>query len=339
MPVGTLVIDKKTGELVADLNEDGKSVIVAKGGKGGKGNKSFATPTERSPHYSEKGKSGEERNLELRLKILSDVGIIGFPNAGKSTLLAKVTNAKPTIGSYAFTTLSPKIGVVKLTPGEQFIIAEIPGIIQGASKGKGMGNEFLSHVDRTKVLLILIDGSNRKNIFTYYNVLLNELKEYSPELLNKKRIIAINKIDQWKIKRKKELREKFEKLGEKVFFISAATGEGVKELLEELYGLVSSINQNYIEEETPEQTITLTKEDLKKFLKIEKIDEHTFKVEQEEIERRVELTDFNRMGSVAELMRYFEKINIDNKLQQAGVKEGDRIIIGSKSFIFHKEKK
>jgi len=339
VPVGTVVIDRNTENIIADLNEDGKSVVVAKGGKGGRGNKSFATSTERSPHYSEKGKSGEEKKLELRLKILSDVGIIGFPNAGKSTLLAKVTNAKPTIGSYAFTTLSPKIGVVELAPGKQFIIAEIPGIIQGASKGKGMGNEFLSHVERTKVLLIMIDGSNRKNIFVYYNTLLNELKEYNPELLSKRRIIVINKIDQWKVKRKKELQKKFEALGEKVFFISAETGVGVKELLEELYKLVSSIKENHTEAETPEQTITLTKEDLKKFLKIEKIDEHTFKIEQEEIERRVELTDFNRMGSIAELMRYFERINIDNKLKQAGVKEGDRIIIGNKSFIFHQDKK
>ena len=339
VPVGTVIIDKNTGEIIADLNEDGKSIIVAKGGKGGKGNRSFATSTERSPHYSEKGKSGKERNLELRLKLLSDVGIIGFPNAGKSTLLAKVTNAKPTIGSYAFTTLSPKIGVVKLAPGKQFIIAEIPGIIQGASKGKGMGNEFLSHVDRTKVLLILIDGSNRKNIFTYYHTLLNELKEYNPELANKKRIIVINKIDQWKIKRIKELREKFEKLGEKVFFISAATGEGIKDLFEELYKLASSIKEIYAETVNPEKNITLTEENLRKFLKIEEIDEHTFKVEQEEIERHVELTDFKRMGSVAELMRYFKRINIDNKLKQAGAKEGDRIIIGNKSFIFHEDKK
>ncbi len=339
VPVGTIVIDRSTGKVIADLNEDGKSVVVAKGGKGGRGNKSFATSTERSPHYSEKGESGEERNLELRLKILSDVGIIGFPNAGKSTLLSKVTNARPTIGSYAFTTLSPKIGVVKLAPGKQFVMAEIPGIIQGASKGKGMGNEFLSHVERTKVLLILIDGSNRKNIFTYYHTLLNELKEYSSKLANKKRVIAINKIDQWKVKRKKELKEKFEALGEEVYFISAATGEGVKELLEELYRLVSSTKENQIEIEAPEQTITLTKEDLDRFLKIEKVGEHTFIVKQEEIERRVELTDFNRMGSVAELTRYFERINIDNKLQQAGVQEGDRIIIGNKSFIFHKNKK
>ncbi len=334
VPVGTLVIDRETEKIIADLNEDGKSVIVAKGGKGGKGNKSFATPVERAPHYSEKGEPGVERRLELRLKILSDVGIVGFPNAGKSTLLSKVSNARPTIANYAFTTLSPKIGVVGLGAGKRFVMADLPGLIEGASEGKGMGNEFLAHIERTKVLLFLIDGSERKSIFRAYNALLNELRKYKPELLQKKRVIAINKIDTWKIRRTKEIREKFSKLNETVFFISAKEEIGLNDLLEYLYYLVSSESSATIEEPETEEVITLKTSDKDKFFRIEKIDSHTFRIHQKEIERYVSLTDFERRGSVAELLRYFKRINLDRKLKQAGVKEGDRVIIGDRSFIF-----
>ncbi len=334
VPVGTLVIDRETEKIIADLNEDGKSVIVAKGGKGGKGNKSFATPVERAPHYSEKGEPGIERRLELRLKILSDVGIVGFPNAGKSTLLSKVSNARPTIANYAFTTLSPKIGVVDLGEGKRFVMADLPGLIEGASEGKGMGNEFLAHIERTKVLLFLIDGSERKSIFRTYNALLNELRKYKPELLQKKRVIAINKIDTWKIRRTKEIREKFSKLNETVFFISAKEEIGLNDLLEYLYYLVNSESSATIEEPETEEVITLKTSDKDKFFRIEKIDSHTFRIHQKEIERYVSLTDFERRGSVAELLRYFKRINLDRKLKQAGVKEGDRVIIGDRSFIF-----
>lgn len=334
VPVGTLVIDRETEKIIADLNEDGKSVIVAKGGKGGKGNKSFATPVERAPHYSEKGDPGVERRLELRLKILSDVGIVGFPNAGKSTLLSKVSNAHPTIANYAFTTLSPKIGVADLGAGKRFVMADLPGLIEGASEGKGMGNEFLAHIERTKVLLFLIDGSERKSIFRTYNALLNELRKYKPELLQKKRVIAINKIDTWKIRRTKEIREKFSKLNETVFFISAKEEIGLNDLLEYLYYLVSSESSATIEKQETEEVITLKTSDKDKFFRIEKIDSHTFRIHQKEIERYVSLTDFERRGSVAELLRYFKRINLDRKLKQAGVKEGDRVIIGDRSFIF-----
>ncbi len=334
VPVGTLVIDRETEKIIADLNEDGKSVIVAKGGKGGKGNKSFATPVERAPHYSEKGEPGVERRLELRLKILSDVGIVGFPNAGKSTLLSKVSNARPTIANYAFTTLSPKIGVVDLGEGKRFVMADLPGLIEGASEGKGMGNEFLAHIERTKVLLFLIDGSERKSIFRTYNALLNELRKYKPELLQKKRVIAINKIDTWKIRRTKEIREKFSKLNETVFFISAKEEIGLNDLLEYLYYLVNSESSATIEEPETEEVITLKTSDKDRFFRIEKIDSHTFRIHQKEIERYVSLTDFERRGSVAELLRYFKRINLDRKLKQAGVKEGDRVIIGDRSFIF-----
>ena len=337
VPVGTLVIDRSNGKILADLNEDGKSVVVAKGGKGGRGNKSFATAVERAPHYSEKGEPGVEKKLELRLKILSDVGIVGFPNAGKSTLLSKVTNAHPTIANYAFTTLSPKIGVVDLGEGKRFVMADLPGLIEGASEGKGMGNEFLAHIERAKVLLFLIDGTDKKSIFPTYNALLNELRKYKPELLQRDRVIAVNKIDTWKVKRVKEIRDKFTKLGEAVFFISAKTGEGIIDLLEYLYQLVKNANAPEIKEETPEEVISLKPADSDKFLRIEKVAEHVFRIHQKEIERYVSLTDFDRIGSVAELMRYFKRINLDKKLKQAGVKEGDKVIIGNQTFTYKED--
>jgi len=338
VPVGTVVIDRDTNQVIADLNEDGKKIVVARGGKGGKGNKSFATPTERAPHYSERGEKGEEKRLELRLKLISDVGIVGFPNAGKSTLLSKVTNAHPTVANYAFTTLSPKIGVVDLGMGKRFVMADLPGLISGASEGKGMGNEFLSHIERTKVLLFLIDGSDKKKIFPTYEALLNELRKYKANLLNKKRIIAVNKIDLWNVKRVKEIRDKFNKLGEEVYFISALQGLNLNEMLERLYNLVKTAKAEEVAEEQ-EKVISLSENDLKKFLRIERIDDHTFRVSQEEIERRVELTDFERMGSVSELLRFFDRIRLEKELKRAGVKEGDRILIGNHSFIFREDEK
>ncbi len=335
VPVGTIVIDRDSNKVLADLNDNFKMVIVAKGGKGGKGNRSFATPTERAPHYSESGEAGEERRLELRLKLISDVSVVGFPNAGKSTLLSKVTNAHPTIANYAFTTLSPKIGVVDIGMGKHFIMADLPGLIEGASDGKGMGNEFLSHIERTKVLLFLIDGSDKKQIFPVYDALLGEMRKYKIKLLNKKRIIAINKIDLWNIRRVKEIREKFEKLGEEVYFISALNGINLQNLLERFYKLVQQAKPEELVKEE-ETVISLTDKELKRFLRIERIESHTFRVLQNEIERRVQLTNFERRGSIEELIRFFDRIGLEKELKRAGVKEGDRIVIGNRSFI-HKE--
>lgn len=337
VPIGTIIINQSNGEVIADLDEDGKSVIVAKGGKGGRGNKNFATSTERAPHYSEKGEKGEEKHLELKLKVLSDVGIIGLPNAGKSTLLKAVSNAKPTTADYPFTTLSPKIGVVEIGVGKRFIMADLPGLLEGASSGKGMGNEFLAHIERAKVLLFLIDGTNKKEIFPTYKSLLQELQSYNAEILNKKRVIAINKIDLWNVKRTKEIKEKFKNIGEEVYFISALHKIGLEELLKRLYELaISSVT---IKKEIPakEKIITLSEKDLKKFLRVKRIDDHTVRVTQEELERRVQLTDFDRQGSVAELLRFFKKIKLERELKKVNIKDGDRVIIGNKSFIYKKD--
>ena len=335
VPVGTTVIDRDTGNVLANLDYDGASFTVAKGGIGGRGNKAFTTATERTPHYSEKGGPYEEHFLDLVLKVISDVGIVGFPNAGKSTFVSKVSNAHPEIAAYPFTTLSPKIGVVKLDDEKSFVIADLPGLIKGASMGKGMGNEFLSHIEKTKVLMLLIDGSDRRLIKKTYETLLTELEDYSPQLASKKRIVVINKIDTWKVRRTKEIKAFFSKMHEDVYFISALTNEGVDDVLKALYKLVASETKEAKKPVTEEERkITLTSTDE---IIIEKADEHTFKVSNKTLERRVELADFNKQGSVNELLRYFDRIELEKKLKKKGIKEGDRVIIGSKSFIYQEE--
>lgn len=337
VPVGTTVIDRNSGSVIKDLDKNGESVVVAEGGKGGRGNKSFATSTDRAPRYSEKGELGEDKSIELVLKILSDVGIIGAPNAGKSTLLSGISNAKPTIANYPFTTLSPKIGTVRLSNGSSFIIAELPGLIEGASNGRGMGIEFLSHSERTKLLLLLIDGSNRSAIKATYAMLLKELYEFKSDLLSKQRIIVINKIDTWKIKRVKEIRAFFESKREEVFFISAKSRLGLEPLVQRIYELtITRPSQNETLEEEKIYTIHTQGEKHRK-IDIERIDEHTFKTGNKELERHVELTDFRQIGSVHSLLQYFGKIGLEKQLIKAGIKDGDKVLVGERLFTFRKD--
>jgi GTP-binding protein len=337
VPVGTTVIDRESNSIIKDLDKEGDFVVVSKGGKGGRGNKSFATSTDRAPRYSEKGEPGEEKQIELVLKILSDVGIVGAPNAGKSTLLSQVSNAKPTIANYPFTTLSPKIGTVKLTNGRSFVIADLPGLIEGASAGKGMGIEFLSHVERSKLLVLLIDGSDRSSIKSTYKMLLEELGSFKEDLLYKHRIAVINKIDTWKNKRVKEIKQFFEIKGEEVVFISAKNKVGLDALTERMFELVSS--QSVKKQELEEEKVYITRNEgtNRREIKIEMVDDHTFKVSNKELERRVELADFAKSDSVSSLIRYFDKIELERQLKKSGIKDGDKVLIGEKSFTFRED--
>ncbi len=194
VPLGTVIKDTNTGEMLGEITEDGQELIVAKGGKGGKGNWHFKSATNQTPRYAQPGLPGEERDLTLELKLLADVGLVGFPNAGKSTLLSKLTAAKPKIADYPFTTLKPNLGIVSYRDGRSFVMADIPGIIEGAAEGKGLGHYFLRHIERNSSLLFLVPA-DADNIYKEYKILLNELKKYNPELLDKKRILAISKAD------------------------------------------------------------------------------------------------------------------------------------------------
>ena len=234
LPVGTVIKDEATGKVIADLKEPGQEFVIARGGKGGRGNAKFATSTRQAPGFAEAGTKGEERTVILELKLLADVGLVGFPNVGKSTLLSIVSAAKPKIANYHFTTLKPNLGVVKIAEEKSFVIADIPGLIEGASKGAGLGHEFLRHIERTRILLHILDVSGsegRSPIDDFYKIN-QEIFDYNDKLKERPQIIAANKMDipssqEWLQK----VKDEFEPQGIQVFPISAATKQGIKELL------------------------------------------------------------------------------------------------------------
>jgi len=240
VPVGTLIKDFETDELIADLTEHEESVIIVKGGKGGKGNSNFATSTNQAPRKAEPGKPGEEKYVKLELKLIADVGLVGFPNAGKSTLISAVSAARPKIADYPFTTLEPNLGIVKYKDFNTFVVADIPGIIEGAHDGKGLGHKFLKHIERTKILLILIDIAS-EDYLTEYKILLNELNEFSDILSDKQKIVAISKCDLLGDEEIKELSHlKFPGADKKVFFISSVSGKGIPKLLDYLWQQINN---------------------------------------------------------------------------------------------------
>ncbi len=246
VPVGTIVRDADTGEVLADLVEPGQRVVVARGGRGGRGNARFATPTHQTPREWEPGEPGEERTLILELKLVADVGVVGLPNAGKSTLLSRVSAAHPKIADYPFTTLAPNLGVVKLDDERHFVMADIPGLIEGAHEGKGLGHQFLRHIQRTRVLLFLLEGP-RGRYQEDLDTLLHELREFDPDLAQKPREVAISKADLLSDAEREEAKRLAEQSGWQV--ISAVTGEGVKDLLEILWNRLLRERQREMETE------------------------------------------------------------------------------------------
>lgn len=241
VPVGTVVYDAQTGELLCDLVEDGQTCVVARGGKGGRGNARFASPTNQAPRYAEKGQKGEERWLILELKLIADVGIVGLPNAGKSTLLSKLTRAKPKIADYPFTTLSPNLGVLEIDEETHYVLADIPGLIEGASQGKGLGHEFLRHIERTRLLVHLVDISDYASLdpIKAFEIVNKEMGSHSPKLLEKKQLVVGTKIDMLSDRSIVEkLKKEFAKRGYEFIAISALTGEGLDELKYKIHQLM-----------------------------------------------------------------------------------------------------
>ena len=251
VPIGTIVKDAKTGRVLADLSEKGQKALILRGGRGGKGNSNFATATRQAPRFAQDGEDGEEKELILELKLLADVGLIGFPNVGKSTLLSIVTDAKPKIADYHFTTLDPNLGVVKKEYGDSFVIADIPGIIEGASEGVGLGIQFLRHIERTRLLLHVIDvsGSEGRDPVEDFYTINEELKKYSQKLSERKQIMVANKIDSMQ---DESLYNNLEKLakekGLEIFKISAATNVGIKELMNHVSQVLKTLpKENLVE--------------------------------------------------------------------------------------------
>lgn len=239
VPVGTIVVDNETQELIADFNTHNQTCIVAKGGRGGKGNKHFATSTHRTPRFSQPGEAGQNRTIHLELKLLADVGLVGLPNAGKSTLISVMTAARPKVADYPFTTLTPSIGIVNTDSVEPYAIADIPGIIEGAHRGVGLGIQFLKHIERTCVIVHLIDAAaiDQENPLTNYQTIVDELSSYSQDLSQKKQIVVLNKMDLPDAKKNAILFENHAK-NLNIYKISAATGEGVSDLAVVLGALI-----------------------------------------------------------------------------------------------------
>lgn len=240
VPLGTVVRDKFTNEILFEITEDGEEKVVAKGGKGGRGNWHFKSATNQTPRYAQSGMPGEEKEIILELKVLADVGLVGFPNAGKSTLLSVVTAAKPKIADYEFTTLKPNLGIVKHRDYQTFVMADIPGIIEGAAEGRGLGHYFLRHIERNSTLLFLIPA-DADDIRKQYDILLDELKRYNPEMLDKERFVAISKSDMLDDELKAELKAELDRtLPVDYMFISSVAQQGITELKDKLWGMLNA---------------------------------------------------------------------------------------------------
>ncbi len=328
VPIGTVIKDTATDEVLADLSEPGQVALILKGGRGGKGNSHFATSTRQAPKFAQDGEPGEEKELTLELKLLADVGLIGFPNVGKSTFLSVVTSATPKIANYHFTTIEPNLGVVKSKYGDSFVIADIPGIIEGASTGVGLGIQFLRHIERTRLLLHFIDVSGtegRNPVDDYYKVN-EELKKYSEKLSKRTQIIVANKIDSMQ---DSSLYEELEKVAkehkQKIFKISGATGEGVEELM----NYVSKILKNLPKEnlgEIKEKEKVYTLNDEPDFIITREKDAFVVKGEKvDSIMRKVNIGDYE---SLFYLHKRLDEIGLNQALKKQGIKDGDIVKIG-----------
>ena len=327
VPIGTVIKDAKTGKIVADLSTPNQKELVLKGGRGGRGNSHFATSTRQAPRFSEDGEKGEEKEIILELKLLADVGLLGFPNVGKSTFLKTVTDAKPKIANYHFTTIEPNLGVVKTKDGDGFVIADIPGIIEGASKGVGLGIQFLRHVERTRLLLHFLDvsGQEGRNPVDDFYTINKELKQYSEKLANRKQIIIANKIDAMQDETLlKEVEQLAKKENLKLFKISNITKQGVQNLIDYVSEELKKLPKEDLIEF--EDKIVYTLEEDKNQWTI-KLQDGVFIVTGKAVERLMGRVNIEDNESIYYLQKSLRNMGIEDKLKEMGVKEGDTVII------------
>ncbi len=326
VPIGTIVRDAKTNKVLADLSHEGQKELILAGGRGGKGNSHFATSTRQAPRFAQDGEKGEEKELILELKLLADVGLIGFPNVGKSTFLSMTTSATPKIADYHFTTLEPNLGVVKTDYGDSFVIADIPGIIEGASEGTGLGLQFLRHIERTRLLLHVIDvsGSEGRNPVEDFHTINNELKQYSEKLSQRKQIIVANKID---VMQDEELYKELEKVAREnnmeIYKISAATGQGISELIKHVSEVLKTLPKEDLIEVTDKKVYTLEDEDE---YTIEKED-GKFVIKGEAVERIMRRVNIADNESLYYFQKSLDNLGVNQKLKEMGIKEGDLVVI------------
>jgi GTP-binding protein len=327
---GTIVKDAATGAVIKDLLTHGEKFLLLSGGRGGRGNWHFRTSTRQAPHFYEKGEPGDEKEVTLELKILADVGIIGMANAGKSTLLSKISNAHPKIADYPFTTLTPVLGLVKYSDTYSFVVADIPGLIEGASEGRGLGFDFLRHIERTKLYIHVVDAT-QGDAYDNYVMINNELKAYNKKLLKRPQVVVVNKSELLSETEKKQITAKFKKKKIDIDFISAREGEGLKKLLNRVYNDLKDLPPS--EEEQPAVKTYKEKDELT----IERADDGVFTLHGRRVEKFVSMLDFSTNETVQVFRGYLERQGINKFLKSKGVKTGDYVIIGEKDFIYEED--
>lgn len=328
VPVGTIVKDVETGKVIVDMSKEGQKELILKGGRGGKGNSHFATSTRQAPRFAIDGEPGKEKEIILELKLLADVGLVGFPNVGKSTILSRVTKATPKIADYHFTTIDPNLGVVKTEHGDSFVLADIPGIIEGASEGVGLGIQFLRHVERTRLLLHVLDvaGVEGRNPVEDFKTINEELKRYSEKLATRKQIIVANKIDSMQDDENYKALEKLAKEnGIEVYKISAVTGEGLNELFNHVAEVIKTLPKEEIVEAEDRIIYTLDEDEEEQFT-IE-IVKGEFIVTGPAAQRLMGRVNIGDNESYAYMEKMLKKIGITQALKDKGVKEGDTVKI------------
>jgi len=339
VPAGTIVREAQTGQVITDMSYENNREVVLKGGNGGKGNQHFATPTMQVPKYAQPGKPGIELEVILELKVIADVGLVGFPNVGKSTLLSRVTNAQPKIANYHFTTLNPNLGVVDLDGADGFVIADIPGLIEGASEGVGLGHEFLRHIERCKVIIHMVDAasSEGRDPIDDINKINAELEAYNPELIKRPQVIAANKTDLIFAGDEdpvQKIKDEFEPKGIEVFPISAATGKGLKELLYAVRNILDSLDPEpivYEKEYFPEEMY-----DKSEPIEVYKADEHAFVIEGDRVDRMLGYTNLDDEKGFAFFQKFMKEQGIIEQLESLGIEEGDTVYLGDLEFDYYR---
>ena len=344
VPEGTVIMDAESGKVIADMSGENRRQVVLKGGRGGKGNQHYATATMQVPKYAQPGQPAQELEVLLELKVIADVGLVGFPNVGKSTFLSRVTNAEPKIANYHFTTLSPNLGVVDLEGCSGFVIADIPGLIEGASEGVGLGHEFLRHIERTRVMIHVVDvaSTEGRDPVDDINKINKELEAYNPEIAKRPQIIAANKTDAIYVEEGEEdpverLKKEFEPKGIPVYPISAVSGKGLKELL---YAVQKKLDELPKERMVFEQEFfpedMLLAENLPYTVEQDPEDEHRFIIEGPKIEKMLGYTNLDSEKGFAFFQRFLKDTGILDELEQAGIQEGDTVKMYGFEFDYYK---
>lgn len=326
VPLGTVVTDLDTGFIIADLSHKGQSEIIARGGRGGRGNTAFKTQTNTAPNFAENGEEGEHKTLKVEVKMLADVGLVGLPSVGKSTIISCVSKSKPKIAAYHFTTLNPNLGVVRSSNGKSFVMADLPGLIEGASQGEGLGDKFLRHIERTKVIAHVIDiaGSEGRDPYEDYLLINKELEAFNEKLMKKPMIIVANKMD---LPDAKKNLEKFkEKVDLKVFEVIAATNSGLTKVVDELASMLEEIPENPLYDDSQIESHVLYKFKKEEPFTITKEDD-VWVISGKEVERLFKMTKFSSEEAIYRFAKKLRRMGIDQKLEELGAQVGDQVRI------------